>query len=1334
MKVLLPLFLLLPLAASPQNAGTAGYTFTVNTSICASEPVAFNATSLAPAVQKVRFESYADYRFGNANHSHTDPYVSPVSVNSFGFNFMTNPIQQITWVCMAHIVSGVSVGQIVNVAVSSISPTACLPAVQSENSLFPNCTMFVNVFSTTDLLCANDTTGSATLSVSNATSPVQFYLDANPNPFPNGDLINILSAGSHTVIVLDSLGCRDTVTFTINAPPPISLMASGTDVLCNGDNSGTLTASAMGGTGNIGFIWRDCLGGPTLGGANQNNLFAGCYNVTATDANGCTATSAVVLTEPLPFVFDATQDSVSCMGLSDGNASIVVTGGTMPYQYLWDNGDTTPTASNFDADFHFVTVTDANQCAATTFVQVLEPSLFLVDSTQSMFATCFGGNNGTATVFVSGGTLAYQYQWDDPAAQTVQKALGLAAGTYNVTATDWNGCSAQTSVTVSSPSELLINFTNISGEICAGDCLGQATVNASGGVGGFQFDWEDNSIPVGALTATNLCPGSYLVTVTDMNGCTESDMVIINSATPIIPQFTGTPPSCAGLQDGSITTMVTGGSVPYQFLWSNGSTDSSPQNLSCGTYALTLTDAAACIRNYGLILDCPQTLSVLSIVPQHIMCLGQANGAISVQVQGGTLPISYLWDDPNAQITSTAINLSAGNYTVTITDANGCSISTSTSVTQPPQLTVTITQTNVTCINFGDGTATAIPTGGVDPYTYSWGAIGTTQTITNLAAGTFTVTVTDSNQCTATASATISQPTSPVMVTATQTRFACWGESDGDASVSASGSNGAPFNFIWSNGQLGGGASNLAIGLYTVTATDSKGCSATQNIAIQQLDSIEVLTIYAPPGCADYADGAVAVVLVEGGLGMGDSTQYNYLWSLPGAPNSTVVSGFSGGHYTLTVTDMQGCSGVFPIIIAAPAALELQLAIENASCYGLADGAVSVTGIQNAVGTVGYQWSNNEITPQIDSLIQGNYSVTATDSKGCSIVAFASVQEPDALQLTFQTLQLICAGDSNAMVTTTVTGGTPDYAFQWNNGATTAAIQDLSAGNYWLLVTDGNGCTILDTITIGQPNALQISVETTDPECFAGFDGRIRMLVTGGATPYRYSLNDGPFGGSGTFLGLTAGTYNVQVRDANGCISSTSAAIGQPLPIEVVVGIDTTLVLGDSVLLSPTVNNAVGLTSYEWTSALVDVDSFTCVDVPSCEEIWVYPGTTNTYRLKVTDENGCMGKNEITVTVEKPRGIYVPTGFTPNGDFENDILVVHGKSRQVRNVLSFRIFDRWGELVYEDQNFLVNDNTRGWDGTFRGHACDPAVFVWVLEAEYIDGRIELLKGNVTLIR
>jgi len=336
------------------------------------------------------------------------------------------------------------------------------------------------------------------------------------------------------------------------------------------------------------------------------------------------------------------------------------------------------------------------------------------------------------------------------------------------------------------------------------------------------------------------------------------------------------------------------------------------------------------------------------------------------------------------------------------------------------------------------------------------------------------------------------------------------------------------------------------------------------------------------------------------------------------------------------------------------------------------------------------------------------------------------------LTVDFALTPLVCSNDSNAVIVANVQGGVPVYNYQWNTGSTAPQLTGLGFGNYLLLIRDSNGCTLTDSVQVLLPDSLAVEIQNTDPQCFGGANGRVRLVVSGGASPYRYSLDGGAFGGSSTFIGLQAGAYTLQVRDGHGCITSLATSLSNPLPVSVMLGADTTIVLGQSVTLAPEVNNTVGLTNTAWHSALLE--NLSCVDSPACTEILVQPFFTNTYFITVKDANGCMGQASQQVIVEKPRGVYVPTGFTPNSDGENDLLVVHGKSRQVQNVRLFRVYDRWGELVYEDHNFNVNTDGRGWDGQWRGKDCAPGVYIWYLEAEYPDGYEEALKGEVTLIR
>jgi gliding motility-associated-like protein len=1233
---------------------------------------------------------------------------------------------------LAHTVTGLNVGDNVGIQVRALNGSPlCPPAIANATSVYVSCDLNVSVFSTAPLDCAGDSTGTAILSISNSNGAVEYFVNGFATPFPGNDLPNIFPEGNHVVVIRDALGCRDTFDFDILGPAPLVLSATATDVGCNGEDSGALNAATTGGTGSISIEWQNCAGGPTFSGSSASNLFAGCYRATATDANGCASTDTATIAEPAAYQFAVTQDSVACNGGSSGTASVTVeSGGTAPYSYLWDSGATTATASNLDADFHFVTVTDANNCAAVTFAQVLEPALLIIDSTASKAVSCFGQSNGTATAFPLGGVGPYTYFWSD--AQDTPKALNLLAGNYDVTVTDANGCSAQASVEVETPAELVADFNNVVGETCAGDCQGQASIETAGGTGPYTFAWDNNSIPAGVQTATGLCPGDYQITVTDARGCTDTQRVDIAAAVALDVRFDETPPTCTGLQNGAVTTIVAGGAQPYTYLWDDGSNTPDVQNLACGMHILTLTDNVGCVRSDTVALICPETIQILNIENEGVRCFAQANGTATVQAQGGTGALEYAWSDPSGQASATATGLAAGTYTVTITDVNGCNTATSTTITQPPVLAASVNKEDANCFGSNDGSATVNAMGGTTPYTYAWSSGGTAQQAINLSADTYFVTVSDQNQCSAVASVELGQPNALVQVSAAQLRPACFGESNGQAAATASGGNGAPYTFAWSSSQNGPTAIGLALGTYTVTATDGQGCTGTQTVVIQQFDKIEVNVAFVPPTCFGANDGQAAVNLLTGGAGMGDTAQYIFQWNVPGMPSSSYLSGLPGGQYALTVTDYEGCSGTFSFPINEPPAVSFQVQTLGVTCFGLANGKAEVSNVQNATQPLSYVWSNNTNSQSTTNLLAGNYTVRVTDDKGCSTTQSFEIQQPTALSLGFQTQPLICAGDSNAVVTANVLGGTPTYNLNWGNGPTTAQIGGLGPGDYQLTVTDANGCTLSGTATVAQPDSIVLRTESADPQCFGAKNGRIRLVVLGGQTPYRYSLDGGAFGGSSTFLGLGAGAYRLQVRDANGCVTTIVDSLAEPLPIEVALGPDTTLTLGDSLLLTPDVSNAFGMPVFAWKSFLVE--AWACADSALCEGIWAKPILTNTYRVVATDANGCTGEDEITVRVEKPRGVYVPTAFSPNGDLTNDLLNVFGKSAQVRNVLIFKVFDRWGELLYEDRDVPVNDVVRGWDGRFQGKECDPGVYVWLLEVEYADGFRELLRGNTTLLR
>ena len=1235
---------------------------------------------------------------------------------------------------LEHTLSGLSDGEVVNFNVRALGGSpSCPPETVSGQLTYVECLLEANVDTTLPALCPGTATGSAILSTINGTAPFQFTVVGLAATYPNGNLIEILPAGVQSVVVRDAAGCLDTATFNITEPPAIQLTGAGTDVLCNGDNTGDLNALALNGNGGFTYSWQGCSGGAVLNGAAQSGVPAGCYAVTATDANGCTLSDSVVVNEPLPFTVTGSTTPVSCFGGNNGSAGISVGGAQSPYTYLWGNGNTTPSSSNLSAGFVPVTITDDVGCQTVYQLEVLQPAALQITNFSSTPVACFGDSTGLASVTANGGVLPYQYLWSN--GQTTPDLINLPTGLYTMTITDTNNCTTTGSGQVSSPSALTTTISNQGDETCFTACNGSLTITTNGGAGGYQFDWNNPGIPPGTTSANNLCPGNYSITVSDMNGCSQQLQADIGAAVQLNVVLTTTEPTCAGIANGSISAAVSGGAPPYVYVWSNGSILPTATGLACGSiYGVTVSDNNNCVQAPGVPLNCPTVLQIDNISATDALCFGQNSGAATVQVSGGTSPYNYLWNDPGAQTGNTATGLSSGNYSVTITDQNGCTNATQTSVGQPSQLQVAFTVVDASCFGGSDGSVSTQTTGGFTPYSYTWSIPQTNSDIINLSAGAYNLTLTDANQCSLTGlSATVGQPATGMVINMIQTKMACAGLSDGEAQALASGSNGAPYSFLWSNGTSGSTNSGLAPGAYSVTASDSKGCTAVGSLVISALDSIVVNVVNTLPTCFGATDGQAALNFISGGAGNGDTTRYDYTWSVPGAPNSYVIFGLAGDqNYSLTATDEQGCTGSFTFYLDQPNAILLQTISDSVSCNGFGDGSVGVTVLQSDFPVVSVVWNNGFQGQQNTNLSAGNYTVIVEDANGCKSTASAVIGAPTPLQIQLDSTELECFGATDGNISADVSGGTQPYTYQWSNGGSGNNIDQLGAGTYGLTITDKNGCILSESQTLQQPPPIEVTTVNMDPSCYGAVDGRITLVVTGGELPYRYSRDQGAFGGSPTFIGLASGVYQFVVRDANGCTGSLTDSLSQPLPVSVLLGPDTTLTLGDSLLLGADVFNAFGTVSYQWRSYLVE--TWTCVDVPQCEEIWVTPPFGNTYVLKITDENGCTSEDRIKVDVEKPRGAYVPTGFTPNGDFTNDLLVVYGKSRMIKQVTSFQVYDRWGEMVYSDSNFSVNDESRGWDGRWRDKDCDPGVFVWVLEVEYIDGVVQQLTGNTTLIR
>lgn len=806
--------------------------------------------------------------------------------------------------------------------------------------------------------------------------------------------------------------------------------------------------------------------------------------------------------------------------------------------------------------------------------------------------------------------------------------------------------------------------------------------------------------------------------------------------------------SCFGVCDESLPINVTMGVAPYTFIISNLSTGNTTtqnnallNNLCAGNYQVIVEDVNQCRDTVTFMVGSPAEIVVAAVQDSPVTCNGGNDGCASVTANGGAGNIGFVWNNPNMSTTQSICTLPAGPIVVTATDANGCKATDTVTITQPAPISLTTSKTDVLCFNGNTGTATISATGGVGNFSYQWsGGNSPTQATTGgLTQGNYSVTVMDGNGCQAFSTVSVSAPSVPLAVQATQTVVSCFGELKSEAVANATGGTGN-LTYHWSpSNQTSKTATNLSPTNYTVQVTDANGCTATATIAIVEREPVTITLTTSPPSCNGASDGEMAANIVTGGNGV-----YSYKWNT-GATTDFIANLQGGQTYTLTVTDSQGCTGVKSRTLENPPAISLTINAVDTKCFGSADGVASVTNVANAIGAVTYQWDANaqgQTTAQATDLAAGTYGVTVTDGNGCTASSTATLQQPTALQATFQAAHNKCFGDSNGALDVKASGGSPGFTYLWSNGSNSPKIASLPVGFYTVTITDTNGCTLVDSASVLQPEPVDATLTVKDVSCFGKKDGAIKVNAVGGSPPFMYAVNNGQFFGSSTLIALKAGDYTVSIRDVNGCVFNTSATVNEPLPITLDIlsnSLDTSelmISLGESVEFEPLVSNSIGMVTYTWTTSYCGTlfcDTLSdCNGEILCEMPVAEPMYTNDYYLLVVDENGCRAEDHVQIHVKKERRVMVPSGFSPNADGLNDLLTVHGKSGTMIKV--FRIFDRWGEMLYEHFDFPINDTTTGWDGTFKGQTMMPGVYVWYLEAEYEDGMKENFRGGTTLIR
>jgi large repetitive protein len=1062
---------------------------------------------------------------------------------------------------------------------------------------------------TTNVSCAGGTNGSILVTATGGTAAYNESWSGTASGNPAGTEIAVsggnynisgLSAGTYQISVTDANGCIETVTQSVTAPAALAVTTTPTNYICFGQ-TGSITTTTTGGTIPVTYSWSGP-GGFTSTSQNISNLSPGTYTVTVTDARSCTITSTATVSGPATAV-TVTLDNktdVSCNGGANGVAIITANGGTPGYTYAWSDGSTIQDRTGLTSDTYIVTATDVNGCRTSLNVIITEPTSLTL-SIVPTHVSCFGGSNGNIQVTATGGTAAYNVSWSgtasgNPAGNEIAVSggnysiAGLSAGTYTISLTDANGCAETVTQSITAPAAL--TATAVAQSYSCFGSTGGVRLTVTGGTFPHTYSWTGpGGYTSNTQNVTGAIPGTYNVTVADANLCSITTTatvsgpagalsIVLDNKTNVIC-FNGT--------DGSINTTVAGGTPGYTYSWSDGSTVEDRTALVADTYIITVTDVNGCTTTLTETITEPQPL-VVSTSQMSISCTGGSNGSITLNASGGVAPYQVSWSGTasgNPAGTEIAVdggsysitNLIAGTYSVSVTDANGCIVNRSFTLTQPlVPLFLTISITEVLCFGESSGMIESSGAGGAGSYSFLWSTGAVTPTIRDLAAGFYTVTVTDANGCTAVSSGNeVIQPAAGLTLTSSRADINCGGINNGTATVIASGGT-ALYTYDWTATPTGDGTATitgLASGEYTVIVTDANGCTATITETITEPMPMDVSTAQTSISCNGGNNGNITIT-ASGGV-----APYNVSWSgtssgNPGGPEiaadggSYNITNLIAGTYTVSVTDANGCVVSRNFTLTQPDFFFLATTGSVLSCFGQFTGNLTV-GVGGGTSPYTYLWSNGATTQAISGLVAGTYSVTVTDANGCmKIGAGMQVSQPAFPLSVFITADfgsVSCFGGSDGAVQMSTSGGTAPYTYLWRNETTTRMVESpsgLMAGTYEITVIDANGCTISGSHTIPQPPPLELSVVKTDPTCpppLSG-DGTIDLIVTGGTTthqagppPNPYTFSWATVGGSGLNptaedqTGLTPGSYTVVVTDLEGCTATMTIILINTFPL-----------------------------------------------------------------------------------------------------------------------------------------------------------------------------------------
>ncbi len=988
--------------------------------------------------------------------------------------------------------------------------------------------------------------------------------------------------------------------------------------ICNGQCV-ELTGNAVV-EGSSSFSWS-----PLTNLQNPNTLTpTACPNATTTytlTSQVANCISSDEITINVSFIsLGIDSDPVTCPNGGNGSIDLTVLNANPPYTYSWTGpgGFTSNIEDPQDLEDgeYCVEVVDASGCVATGCVTIFELNVLTITDVDILLngcfpVSCFGECDGAVNVSVSGGVAPLSFQWLDQNGNVVlntQNASGLCAGTYTFRVTDAAGCELENIVVITQPDELFVNLIGTVDVLCDGTSTGSITVDAAGGCSPYFYQWAGfpaNQTPVLA----NIPTGNYQVSVTDINGCSSGntlDIVVnppINPLEVVLDNVTVYPggfnTSCPGAEDGEINVTASNGTAPYSFEWTNAAgvvvaTTEDVSGLACGVYTFTATDANGCEESLTVDVTCVPQIQITSSTVSN-PCGDPNAGLGEIQINtttgGHGGPYTYVYTGPSCAPCSTEdlTGINSGAYTLTVTDALGCSREFTINVgTEDFSLSSNVQ--NATCGNACDGSinVTMTPAG---TYTYVWtneegDVISSLEDVSNLCAGNYFLQVLSDAGCEGFYNFTITEPDPIVISIVDVVNPACFGQNNGSIDIEVAGGTG-PYTYQWTSngciifGNTAQDINNLLDCCYTVTVTDATGCQVSEEIC---LAAPQVITLFVSTpsdatglfdvSCAGASDGSISLTASGGTPDCVSFAPECYFieWSVDvtefgNDANASFITGLPGGTYAVNVTDANGCLATTTINLTEPDPIVSDPTITPISCFGENDGTITPNISGGSGSIVNYLWSpsvapNASDATTLTNLDPGCYELTIIDSFDCEQTFTYCIDEPQPLTATADLIQPTpCIGECDGTINVIPSGGTAPYTVtitdNLGNSTVGTFITGLCDGIYIIEVVDASGCTFIFEELLESPDSFDVLIQpntvlpgqTFTLSCNGDCTGSLTALITDGIAPFEifWTNETGEvIGDTETINDLCAGTYCVQVTDASGCIVTECFNITEP--------------------------------------------------------------------------------------------------------------------------------------------------------------------------------------------